>query len=130
MLASFSQRRPDFRGAVRARRQTRGRLLVEGAVDGDSDDRSPARAPWRDRKWSEPLGVNSTFDRRAGLSKDESLWPTVTRTAIRFTQSMISSVTNRGRLRFMIYSGALNVWNFKPDKVKSFFQTPTVRYAA
>jgi len=43
---------------------------------------------------------------------------------------MISSVTNRGRLRFMIYSGALNVWNFKPDKVKSFFHTPTVRYAA
>ena len=32
----------------------------------------------------------------------------IPRPAARFTQSMISSVTNQGKLRFMIYDGALN----------------------
>lgn len=32
----------------------------------------------------------------------------IPRPAARFTQSMISSVTNQGKLRFMIYNGALN----------------------
>jgi transposase len=35
--------------------------------------------------------------------------PVIPRPATRFTQSMISSVTNRGRMEFMIYDGALNV---------------------
>lgn len=35
--------------------------------------------------------------------------PVIPRPAARFTQSMISSVTNRGQVRFMIYDGALNV---------------------
>lgn len=34
--------------------------------------------------------------------------PVIARPAKRFTQSMISSLTNRGTLRFMIYDGALN----------------------
>jgi transposase len=34
--------------------------------------------------------------------------PVIPRPAKRFTQSMISSLTNRGTLRFMIYDGALN----------------------
>ena len=34
--------------------------------------------------------------------------PVIPRPAKRFTQSMISSLTNRGTLRFMVYDGALN----------------------
>jgi transposase len=38
--------------------------------------------------------------------------PVIPRPAARFTQSMISSLTNRGTLRFMIYNGALNAGLF------------------
>ena len=38
--------------------------------------------------------------------------PVIPRPAKRFTQSMISSVTNQGRLRFMICDGALNTATF------------------
>jgi hypothetical protein len=34
--------------------------------------------------------------------------PIIRRPAKRFSQSMISSLTNQGKLRFMIYEGALN----------------------
>lgn len=35
--------------------------------------------------------------------------PVIPRPATRFTQSMIASLTNQGKLRFMVYDGALNV---------------------
>ena len=38
--------------------------------------------------------------------------PVVPRLAQRFTQSMISSLTNRGQLRFMVYDGTLNAQIF------------------
>ena len=36
----------------------------------------------------------------------------IPRPAARFTQSMISSLTNQGKLRFMVYDGALNTTIF------------------
>jgi DDE superfamily endonuclease len=38
--------------------------------------------------------------------------PIFRRPAARFSQSMISSLTNRGKLRFMVYDGALNAGIF------------------
>src|SRR5207253_3134305 len=38
--------------------------------------------------------------------------PVIPRLAQRFSQSMISSLTNRGKLRFMVYDGALNAGIF------------------
>jgi transposase len=38
--------------------------------------------------------------------------PIIPRLAARFSQSMISSLTNRGKLRFMVYDGALNAGIF------------------
>jgi DDE superfamily endonuclease len=48
--------------------------------------------------------------------------PIIRRPARRFSQSMISSLTNQGKLRFMIYEGALNtaiVLNFRRRLVRA-----------
>ena len=59
-------------------------------------------------QWADETGISNQANYGRSFAP-RGKTPVVTRTAIRFTQSMISSVTNQGRLRFMIYSGALNV---------------------
>jgi transposase len=57
--------------------------------------------------WADETGVSNQANYgRSYAPRGET--PVIPRPAARFTQSMISSVTNRGTLRFMIYDGALN----------------------
>jgi len=59
-------------------------------------------------QWADETGISNQANYGRGFAP-RGLTPVLTRPAVRFTQSMISSVTNQGKLRFMIYAGALNV---------------------
>jgi len=56
--------------------------------------------------WADETGVSNQANYgRSFAVKGQT--PVIPRPAARFTHSMISSVTNKGKLRFMIYAGAL-----------------------
>lgn len=57
--------------------------------------------------WAAETGVSNQANYGRSFAP-EGETPVIPRPAKRFTQSMISSVTNQGKLRFMIYDGALN----------------------
>ena len=57
--------------------------------------------------WGDETGLSNQANYGRSFAP-EGETPVIPRPAARFTQSMISSVTNRGALRFMIYDGALN----------------------
>jgi transposase len=59
-------------------------------------------------QWADETGISNQANYGRSFAP-RGKTPVVTRQAVRFTQSMISSVTNQGKLRFMIYNGALNV---------------------
>lgn len=62
-------------------------------------------------QWADETGVSNQANYgRSWAPKGET--PVIPRPATRFSQSMISSITNRGEVRFMIYDGALNVGIF------------------
>jgi transposase len=61
--------------------------------------------------WGDETGIsNQDQTGRSYAPRGET--PVVVRTAKRITQSMISAVSNRGLMRFMLYDGALNVDRF------------------
>jgi transposase len=61
--------------------------------------------------WADETGISNQANYgRSFAPRGET--PVIPRPAARFTQSMISSVTNLGTLRFMIYDGALNTTIF------------------
>ena len=66
-----------------------------------------ARADGAEIHWGDETGISSqaTYGRSFA---PQGKTPVVRRPGRRSTTSMISSVTNRGRLRFMVYEGALN----------------------
>jgi len=57
--------------------------------------------------WADETGVSNQANYGRSFAPQGET-PVIPRPAARFTQSMISSVTNLGTLRFMIYDGALN----------------------
>jgi transposase len=57
--------------------------------------------------WADETGISNQANYGRSFAP-EGKTPVIPRPAKRFTQSMISSVTNQGKLRFMIYDGALN----------------------
>jgi transposase len=61
--------------------------------------------------WGDETGI-SNQDRAGRSYAPRGKTPVVVRTARRVTQSMISAVSNRGLMRFMLYDGALNVERF------------------
>jgi transposase len=66
-----------------------------------------ARADGAEIHWGDETGIsNQAPYGRSFAPKGQT--PVVRRPGRRSTTSMISSVTNRGRLRFMVYEGALN----------------------
>lgn len=67
-----------------------------------------AKAEGAEILWADETGVSNqaNYDRSYAPTGETLVIP---RPAARFSQSMISSVTNRGEVRFMIYDGALNV---------------------
>ena len=57
--------------------------------------------------WADETGLsNQANSGRSFAPKGRT--PVIPRPATRFTHSMIASVTNQGKLRFMVYAGALN----------------------
>jgi transposase len=61
--------------------------------------------------WGDETGLSNQANYGRSFAP-EGETPVIPRPAARFTHSMISSVTNRGTLRFMIYDGALNTATF------------------
>ena len=59
-------------------------------------------------QWADETGISNQPNYGRSFAP-RGRTPVIAHSAVRFTQSMISSVTNQGKLRFMIYSGALNV---------------------
>jgi transposase len=57
--------------------------------------------------WADETGLSNQANYGRSFAPQGET-PVIPRPAARFTQSMISSVTNLGTLRFMIYDGALN----------------------
>jgi transposase len=61
--------------------------------------------------WGDETGI-SNQDQIGRSYAPKGQTPVVSRTAKRITQSMISAVSNRGLMRFMLYQGALNADGF------------------
>ena len=61
--------------------------------------------------WGDETGI-SNQDQIGRCYAPRGRTPVVTRTAKRISQSMISAVSNRGLMRFMLYDGALNANRF------------------
>src|SRR3954453_10481363 len=61
--------------------------------------------------WGDETGI-SNQDQAGRSYAPKGQTPVVRRTAMRITQSMISAVSNRGLMRFMLYDGALDVERF------------------
>jgi transposase len=61
--------------------------------------------------WGDETGI-SNQDQIGRSYAPKGQTPVVPRTARRITQSMISAVSNRGLMRFMLYDGALNAARF------------------
>ena len=67
-----------------------------------------AKAEKAEIQWADETGVSNQANYGRSYAPIGET-PVIPRPAARFSQSMISSVTNRGNMRFMIYDGALNV---------------------
>jgi transposase len=67
-----------------------------------------AKAEGAEIQWADETGVSNQANYGRSYAPTGQT-PVIPRPAARFSQSMISSVTNRGEVRFMIYDGALNV---------------------
>lgn len=70
-----------------------------------------AKAEKAEIQWADETGVSNQANYGRSYAPVGQT-PVIPRPAQRFTQSMISSVTNRGELRFMVYDGALNAAMF------------------
>ena len=57
--------------------------------------------------WADETGISNQANYGRSFAPQGET-PVIPRPAARFTQSMISSLTNQGKLRFMVYDGALN----------------------
>jgi len=66
-----------------------------------------AKAENAEIQWADETGLSNQANYgRSFAPKGKT--PIIPRPAARFSQSMISSLTNQGKLRFMVYDGALN----------------------
>lgn len=66
-----------------------------------------AKAAKAEVQWADETGLSNQANYGKSFApKGET--PIIPRPAARFSQSMISSLTNQGKLRFMVYDGALN----------------------
>ncbi len=70
-----------------------------------------AKAQQAQIHWGDETGITgiSSEDHRGRGYAPRGKTPVAKRSARRFSTSMISTITNRGKLRFMVYKGALNV---------------------
>jgi len=70
-----------------------------------------AKAEKAEIQWADETGLSNQANYgRTFAPRGQT--PVIRRPAARFSQSMISSLTNQGKLRFMVYDGALNATIF------------------
>src|SRR4051795_13255625 len=84
----------------------------EGAIQAWLESTYPAiarraRAQGGEIHWADETGLSSRANYGRSFAP-RGHTPVIRRPGKRFSQSMISSLTNQGKLRFMIYEGALN----------------------
>src|SRR5689334_7151086 len=70
-----------------------------------------AKAQGCEIQWADETGLSSRANYGRSFAP-RGRTPVIRRPGKRFSQSMISSLTNQGKLRFMIYEGALNTMIF------------------
>jgi transposase len=70
-----------------------------------------AKAEKAEVQWADETGLSNQANYGRSFAP-RGKTPVIPRLAERFSQSMISSLTNRGKLRFMVYDGALNAGIF------------------
>src|SRR3982751_1126808 len=88
----------------------------EGAVRAWLESTYPAiarkaKAQGGEIHWADETGLSNQANYGRSFAP-RGQTPVIRRPGRRFSQSMISSLTNRGKLRFMIYEGALNTTIF------------------
>ena len=102
----FTPQRP------RKRATERGEAAVQAWLDRDYPAIvARAKAEGAEIHWGDECGVSNQANYGRSFAP-EGQTPIIPRPARRFAYSMISTVTNLGTLRFMIYEGALNVFIF------------------
>ena len=98
----FTAQRPIRRATERCESD------VQGWLNNDYPEIARrAKAERAEIQWADETGLSN----QANYGKSFALkgqTPVIPRPAARFSQSMISSLTNQGKLRFMVYDGALN----------------------
>ena len=72
-----------------------------------SGDRPQGQRQGCEIQWADETGLSNQANYGRSFAP-RGQTPIIRRPAGRFSQSMISSLTNQGKLRFMIYEGALN----------------------
>src|SRR4051812_40192817 len=99
-------------GLYRAAADAPGHRAAGGAVRAWLESTYPeiarkARAQGGEIHWADETGLSNQANYGRSFAP-RGHTPVIPRPARRFSQSMISSLTNQGKLRFMIYEGALN----------------------
>jgi transposase len=99
----FTAQRPVKRATERSEPAVKRWLEVEYPAIA-----ARAKAEKAEVHWGDETGLSNQANYgRSFAPKGET--PVIRRPAARFSQSMISSLTNQGKLRFMVYDGALNI---------------------
>ena len=96
-----------------ARAKERSPAAIEAWLETQPTRRSPSgpRPQGAMIYWGDETGI-SNQDQIGRSYAPKGKTPVVVRTAKRISQSMISAVSNRGLMRFMLYDGALNAARF------------------
>jgi transposase len=99
----FTAQRPMRRASERREPEVQKWLAAEYPAIAQR-----AKAENAEIQWADETGLSNQANYGKSFAP-KGQTPVVRRPAARFSQSMISSVTNQGKLRFMVYDGALNV---------------------
>ena len=103
-------------GFTAQRPMRRARERREGAIRAWLESSYPAiarraRAQGGETHWADETGLSSRANYGRSFAP-RGHTPVIRRPGKRFSHSMISSLTNQGKLRFMVYEGALNTTIF------------------
>jgi transposase len=98
----FTAQRPIRRATER--REAEIQAWVERDYPGIA---KRAKAEKAEVQWADETGLSNQANYGKSFAP-RGQTPIIPRPAARFSQSMISSLTNQGKLRFMVYDGALN----------------------
>ncbi len=102
----FTARRPAHRATERREPEVRAWLRHEYPAVA-----ARARAEGAEIHWADETGLSNQANHGRSFAP-RGRTPVLPRPAARVSQSMISSLTNRGTLRFMVYDGALTAATF------------------